>query len=915
MSIGSAGENGSLIDEKMLEKYLVKGYLPTIGIECHVQLNTATKLFSATDNNTNKPNVEPNSKVSVIDYALPGMLPVLNHEAVVKAARAGKALNSEIAHESRFDRKHYFYPDLPKGYQITQMYQPTIVGGWVDLPSRQNGAVIASKAKQSTNDDDKPTIIVDIDGVLTSDKDENYRKANIEISLEPDFNKNATPRPDAHKVLKKLHEKYKLIILTSRVKKVLPETTAWLDKHFPQIFDEIYISGFYDIAGKTLEAEALSKAERLTELGVAYTIDDEPRHAVGFAEFGGQAIMFGDYNWNRDIAEHENVTRAKNWKEIAEYFSKIADSPIKSANDEKAKIAPETAVRIHHAHLEEDAGKLTHFSDYSLVDLNRAGTPLIEIVGEPDIHSAAEAREYAEELHGLMTFAGVTFGDLYYGNMRFDVNISIAKPGEKLGIRAEIKNLNSFRSVERATNYEINRQIEQLEKGEKIVQETRGWLDDKQKTVSQRSKEDAQDYRYMPDADIPPVVLTADEIAEMQIDMPILPPEYRTKFAALKVDDAVVRTILRDQNIAKLLVEILDKAGADVAKRIANLFVSTLPAEDEEKGSADDLKPASVIPSEAEGSNEIKVIIIHGNGGGSKDDNWQPWLTRELEKHGVKVVNETFPDAERARAEFWLPYLEKLGADENTILVGGSSGAVAAMRYAENHQLLGSFLIGVYYTDLGMEDEKQSGYFDKPWQWDNIKNNQKFVVQFAGLKDPWVPIDEARFVHENLDTEYYEEADHGHFAEDEGLTEFPELLEKILEKNDWILKQVQNDAATCAQDECLPSAENLIKLAEMFTSKEISSTAEKEIFGAMMKQNDDPRKIAEQKNLLQVSDESAISAIVDKTLNSPACAKAVQDFKNGEEKVIGFLVGQVMKASKGQANPGLAQKLIREKLQ
>jgi len=205
---------------------------------------------------------------------------------------------------------------------------------------------------------------------------------------------------------------------------------------------------------------------------------------------------------------------------------------------------------------------------------------------------------------------------------------------------------------------------------------------------------------------------------------------------------------------------------------------------------------------------------------------------------------------------------------------------------------------------------------------DGGKDLSEFVVQFAGLKDPWVPIDEARFIRENLDTEYYEEADHGHFAEDEGMTEFPELLGKILEKVNIVIasraKQStmdRHDDKSSRDDNFLPSAENLIKLAEMFTSKEISSTAEKEIFGAMLKENNDPKKIAGEKNLLQVSDESAISAIVDEVLASPACAKAVADFRAGEEKVIGFLVGQVMKASKGQANPSLAQKLIREKLQ
>ena len=273
--LGNAGEHGTKIDDDV-DSYLVDGYLPTIGIECHVQLNTNTKLFSSVNNDARE--AEPNSMVSVIDYALPGMLPVLNREAIVKAVRAGKALNSTIAHESRFDRKHYFYPDLPKGYQISQMYQPLIIGGYVELPSGER-------------------------------------------------------------------------------------------------------------------------------------------------------------------------------------------------------------VRIHHAHVEEDAGKLTHFSDHSLVDLNRAGTPLIEIVSEPDIHSAAMARTYTEELHLLMTYADVTIGDLYHGNMRFDVNISVAKPGEKLGTRTELKNLNSFRAVERATDYEIKRQIAILKEGGTVEQQTRGWSEAENKTV------------------------------------------------------------------------------------------------------------------------------------------------------------------------------------------------------------------------------------------------------------------------------------------------------------------------------------------------------------------------------------------------------------------------------------------------
>lgn len=346
-------------------------YKMTIGIECHVQLNTKTKLFSAVDNDaTDK---EPNACVSPIDYALPGMLPVLNKAAVEKAVRAGLAMNCKINLVNRFDRKHYYYPDLPKGYQITQMYQPIIGEGVVYLP----------------------------DG---------------------------------------------------------------------------------------------------------------------------------------------------------------------------------SSVKIEHAHLEEDAGKLTHYGSYSLVDLNRAGTPLIEIVSMPDIHSATQARLYCEELHHLMIYAGVSNGDLYQGNMRFDVNISVSKTDE-LGTRAEIKNLNSFRSVEKAVEYEFARQVALLEKGEKVKQETRGWNDAAGKTSPQRSKEEAQDYRYMPDPDIPPVVLTQEFVDKIESEMPMMPEEYRMRFDALNLDVSEREAILNYPILAKRLTEVCEK-NISLGTRVAHWFSGILMAEE-----------------------------------------------------------------------------------------------------------------------------------------------------------------------------------------------------------------------------------------------------------------------------------------------------------------------------------------------
>lgn len=483
-----------MVDNDVLRKYDM-----TIGIECHVQLATATKLFSPADNDAR--DKSPNSVVHPIDFGLPGMLPVLNREAVNLAIKAGKALNAKVANVSRFDRKHYFYPDLPKGYQTTQMYQPIILEGFVDAPLEDGGSV---------------------------------------------------------------------------------------------------------------------------------------------------------------------------------------------------------HVRIHHAHMEEDAGKLTHNGDHSLVDLNRAGTPLIEIVSEPDIHSAHEAKAYATELYRLMTYAGVTHGDLYHGNMRFDVNISVAPKGAtELGKRAEVKNLNSFRSVEKAAEYEFRRQVSLLEKGERVVQETRGWDDAKQVTNSQRSKEDAQDYRYMPDADIPPIVLSDEEIAEIQATVPALPSTYREKWASLSLDRSVVDSLLATQAFAELVSGIQDQVGDDTAKRVAHWFASALGHQDDEQAHV-----------------EIKDL----------------------------------------------------------------------------------------------------------------------------------------------------------------------------------------------------SAAVFIELSEMVAKNELSSTAAKEVFLELLAGGKSAREIAENKNLIQVSDESAIAAIVDEVLADPASAKAIEDIKNGNDKVIGFLVGQVMKKSQGKANPALAQKLIRERL-
>lgn len=359
----------------MIDASAKAAYITTIGIECHVQLKTKTKLFSGVGNDAREAPV--NTLVSHIDFGMPGALPVLNKAAVHLAVKAAFALGTSPERFSKFDRKHYFYPDLPKGYQITQFDEPIIGRG---------------------------ELTIDVDG----------------------------------------------------------ET-------------------------KTI-----------------------------------------------------GITRA---------------------------------------HMEEDAGKSTHLAgkDYSLVDLNRAGTPLLEIVSEPDMHTAAEAKAYAHELYLRMRYADVSEANLFYGNMRFDVNVSVSKTAE-LGTRTETKNINSFRAVEKSVEYEVARQIEVLEKGGTIVQETRGWDDAKQRTFSQRSKENADDYRYMPDPDLPPIVLDEAYIAAVKAAMPVMPDEWRQRLSSLGMDRLQTETLLdahieiEDAKYLHLVEQVI--TNKELAKQVVNWIVN-----------------------------------------------------------------------------------------------------------------------------------------------------------------------------------------------------------------------------------------------------------------------------------------------------------------------------------------------------
>ncbi|HUC87171.1 MAG TPA: Asp-tRNA(Asn)/Glu-tRNA(Gln) amidotransferase subunit GatB [Candidatus Saccharimonadales bacterium] len=216
-------------------------------------------------------------------------------------------------------------------------------------------------------------------------------------------------------------------------------------------------------------------------------------------------------------------------------------------------------VGVTRAHLEADAGKLIHpvGTDYSLVDLNRAGTPLLEIVSEPDMRSAAEAKTYAQELYNLMRYARVSDADLYYGNMRFDVNVSLRPAGTKeFGTRTESKNLNSFRAVAGVVEYETKRQADLLDRGETIRQETRGWDEAKQKTVSQRGKEEAHDYRYFPEPDLPPLVITEKKLQEAKKSITELPNDIRAELAKAKIPAREAEALIANPSAATMWLQV-----------------------------------------------------------------------------------------------------------------------------------------------------------------------------------------------------------------------------------------------------------------------------------------------------------------------------------------------------------------------
>jgi len=353
-----------------------KEFESTIGLEIHVQLNTKSKIFSAA---ATEFGAEPNTQACAVDLGLPGVLPVLNEKAVEMAIMFGLAVNAKIENNSIFARKNYFYPDLPKGYQISQYEIPIVLGGSVEIE-------------------------------------------------------------------------------TEEVKKT---------------------------------------------------------------------------------------------------------------------------IRITRAHLEEDAGKSIHdlFPNESAIDLNRAGTPLIEIVSEPDMVSAKEAVSYLKTIHTLVKYLEISDGNMQEGSFRCDANISLKEKGStELGTRAEIKNLNSFKFVEQAINYEIKRQGKLLSDNKKVVQETRLYDPQKNETRSMRSKEEANDYRYFPDPDLLPVEITKETLTRIRENMPELPNERKLRFAnQYKLSEYDIGILTSDKSLSIFFETVLQNKDID-PKFSANWVITELLA-------------------------------------------------------------------------------------------------------------------------------------------------------------------------------------------------------------------------------------------------------------------------------------------------------------------------------------------------
>src|SRR5262245_39708331 len=310
----------------------------------------------------------------------------------------------------------------------------------------------------------------------------------------------------------------------------------------------------------------------------------------------------------------------------------------------------ERAIRLTRAHLEEDAGKLLHedFHGMSGVDLNRAGIPLLEIVSEPDMRSAEEAVTYARALHALVRWIDICDGNMQEGSFRCDANVSVRRPGAPLGTRCEIKNLNSFRFLERAILYEVRRQIEILESGGKIVQETRLYDPDRDETRSMRTKEDAHDYRYFPDPDLLPLVVTEEWIATVRAAMPELPQARRARFEAeYKLPPQIAQQVIVTRDKADFFEQSLSVVHAhtfpDAPRDLANVTVGEMTSQINERGLEFSASP--VTPDQV---GRLRTRVLDGTISGkiAKEVFDAMWAGEGdpdaiIEKRGLRQISDT----------------------------------------------------------------------------------------------------------------------------------------------------------------------------------------------------------------------------------------------------------------------------------
>jgi len=533
-------------------------YKATIGLEIHAELKTKTKMFCDSKNDPDE--TEPNVNVCPVCMGHPGTLPVINKEAVKSVIKVGLALNGEIADFTEFDRKNYFYPDIPKGYQISQYKYPLVSGGELE----------GVKITRVHLEEDTGRLIHS-----SSRSNDKQIKTN-----------------DKRIVLK--NESYELMGYLFEVHNELG--SVYKEKNYQDAIEHI------------LKKEGV-KYER--EKSFALKMAEEK-----VSEFFADFVIF-----DQILLETKANTKGISQEDIRQVlrYIKSADLPLGIiVNFRKEKLEYK---RIINPKFDTDSRKFDDNSGTSLVDFNRAGIPLMELVTEPVITSAKEAGDFARSLQLLLRRLGVAEVNMEKGEMRVEANISVSKDGN-MGTKTEVKNLNSFKVAEKAIEYEIKRQSAILEDGGEVVQETRGWDDNKGETFSQRIKEGSADYRYFPDPDLPKLKISEIEdfnLDKLREELPELPSETKERYKkeyGIKEED--IDFFLYNPDAEKLFLASVE-AGGD-PKLSANYITSDLAGLGGkfEKIEASDFAELVKMASDGEvGSRGVKDIlaIIYEKGG------------------------------------------------------------------------------------------------------------------------------------------------------------------------------------------------------------------------------------------------------------------------------------------------------------